>query len=413
VEWIDVNHTGRLEALVVGGQNDERPFGPSVGLYNFAGSQWTEFTTPLPGLLGGSLAIGDYDNDGAEDVLLTGSSEDNVHQTFLFRGSQGVNFYDSGVGLPGMGMGDGTFVDYDTDGDLDIFLIGETGQGLAAYLMRNDGGSFSKVATDIKPLVFASSSWADFDSDGDLDLAVSGGTLSGLIINPQAQIYRNDGSGKFTDIGADLAGSYYGTIRWGDFDNDGDPDLLEVGSGFVDDRRVGRIYENADGVFQLGVNVVGIAVSSSDVGDYDGDGDLDVIEVGDGRSALFRNELYPGGGPFSSPQSRPAAPDDLSAEVNGSDVILSWSPGSDDSTPVASLTYNIRVGTAPLAVDIVAPTANPVNGRRPLSRMGNVQNNRSWTIRNLLPGTYFWSVQTLDAAYNWSSFAEDQTFTVN
>ncbi|HEY5564135.1 MAG TPA: VCBS repeat-containing protein, partial [Rhodothermia bacterium] len=76
------------------------------------------------------------------------------------------------------------------------------------------------------------------------------------------------------------------------------------------------------------------------------------------------------------------------------------------------LSYNIRVGTVPGSVDVVAPLAHPSNGKRKISRLGNVQTNRAWTIRSLGPGTYYWSVQTLDASFSGSDFAEDQTFVI-
>ena len=256
---------------------------------------------------GGSVEFGDYDNDGDEDLLITGSTEANEPRTLLYAAAGFGTFAPSGVELPGVGVGDGTFADFDGDGDLDILLVGDTGQGFAAYLMENEAGEFTAVTTNLKPVGFASTSWADYDGDGDLDLAISGGTLSGRLVEPETHIYRND-DGVFTDIGADLFGSYYGTVRWGDFDNDGDPDLMEVGAGYVNDRRIGIAYDNQDGTFVRGFSLTGVGMSSSDVGDYDGDGDLDIIILGEGASVLYRNEAVVAANIDGSPAGHPDPP---------------------------------------------------------------------------------------------------------
>jgi len=57
--------------------------------------------------------------------------------------------------------------------------------------------------------------------------------------------------------------------------------------------------------------------------------------------------------------------------------------------------------------------ADVLTGRRFVSGMGNVQNNTSWPIRDLAAGTYFWSVQAVDNAYNPSGWAAEATFTVS
>jgi hypothetical protein len=278
--------------------------------------------------------------------------------------------------------------------------------------MRNDDGIFTEVATDILPVAFASSSWADYDSDGDLDLAVSGGLLTGRLIDPVTRIYRNDGNGSFVDIGADLAGSYYGTVKWGDLDIDGDPDLIEVGSGFVNDRRVGIAYDNQDGTFVRGFSLAGLGMSSSDLGVYDADGDLDVVILGEGASVLYRNDTLLAPNLDGSPSRHPEPPAELSAAVEDGTVTLSWTPGTDGETPTPGLTYNIRVGSSPNGIDVVTPSANREIGRRLFSRMGNVQNNTRWKLRGLPPGQYFWAVQTLDASYTWSEFSDEAMFEI-
>jgi hypothetical protein len=107
----------------------------------------------------------------------------------------------------------------------------------------------------------------------------------------------------------------------------------------------------------------------------------------------------------------PTAPTGLITSVNGNSVTLSWNPATDLETPQASLTYNLRVGTTPGGSDIMSPMANS-NGTRKVVQMGNVNQNTSWKLKNLKPGTYYWSTQAIDTSFEGSTFATEGSFKV-
>ncbi len=414
VTWFDPNRDGRLEFVISGAKNGTPPYEPQAAIYRANGSQFTPLSQQLAGLIGGSIDFGDYNNDGKDDLLMTGSDGES-YASLLYEGSGNGSFTLSPISLPGIGLGEGKFGDYDGDGDLDIFLVGDTDAGLSAYLLRNDGGTtFTEIQTSIEPVVFASADWGDYDNDGDLDLLVAGARLSPVLAEGRTKVYRNDGNGILTDIQAPLQGAYHGMARWGDIDNDGSLDIVQIGgSGIIEPERIGQIYLNkGSDTFDFAFNIIGMVIASGDLGDYDGDGDLDIIELGQGTVALFRNDHFLLDTPVPVPLERPEPPSDLAAVVNGHSVELSWSPGSDGQTPAAGLSYNIRIGTVPGSVDVVSPLAHPVNGKRKVSHLGNVQNNRSWVVHALAPGTYYWSVQSLDATFSGSDFAADNTFVI-
>src|SRR5579862_4221159 len=75
------------------------------------------------------------------------------------------------------------------------------------------GQQFTPLSVSIPPLRYPSVAWGDFDNDGDLDLLVSGDTGAGLV----TRIYRNDGGGNFVDIQAGLPGVSGGAVAWGDY----------------------------------------------------------------------------------------------------------------------------------------------------------------------------------------------------
>ena len=118
------------------------------------------------------------------------------------------------------------WADYDNDGDLDLFVGFK--DGVANRLYRNDGGTFVEVGaqagvpdlTDTR-----AAAWGDPNADGRLDLYVGFTRRSGVA----NKLYRNDGSGRFTDIAHDLGIDVKGETRqvsWIDFDNDGRVDLF-------------------------------------------------------------------------------------------------------------------------------------------------------------------------------------------
>ena len=67
----------------------------------------------------------------------------------------------------------------------------------------------------------------------------------------------------------------------------------------------------------------------------------------------------------------PTAPGSPAANLDGDTVRLGWSAASDSQTPAAGLTYNLRLGTAPGAGDVVPPMANSTTGWRRVPELGN------------------------------------------
>ncbi|HEY5912866.1 MAG TPA: VCBS repeat-containing protein [Verrucomicrobiae bacterium] len=179
-----------------------------------------------------------------------------------------------------------------------------------------------------------------------------------------------------------LPGLADGSLAWGDFDNDGRPDFLITGltNGAT---KVSQIWLNTGGGFtNLPVSdFTGNFDNSLALGDFDNDSRLDSIVAGTIDSGtvsqLWQNNV-------TSSNSPPAAPAGLSSMVSGTTVVLKWNPPADDHTPSAGLSYNIRIGTAPGASDIVsAPVL--ANGVLLVPQMGSARNG-SAAFYNLRPG---------------------------
>ena len=251
----------------------------------------TKIDVGLPGVYSSSLEWGDFDNDGDLDLLLAGRTESSTNITNIYE-NDGGTFVDIGAGLPGVVITSAKWGDFDSDGDLDILLTGWTGSDHIANVYRNDAGVFVDISAGLVGVQASSVDWGDYDNDGDLDILLSGeGAAGGRF----ALLYRNDDGIFLNDVSVQLPGVSFSSLDWGDFDNDGDLDILMAG---VDDSHdpSSRIYRNDSGVFtEIGVgSLLQVTYASVAWGDYDNDGDLDVLlagsNVSDYHSRVYRND---------------------------------------------------------------------------------------------------------------------------
>lgn len=150
--------------------------------------------------------------------------------------------------------------------------------------------------------------------------------------------------------------------------------------------------------------------ATADWGDYDNDGDLDLLLAGDKGyeeriTVLYRNDV-------ANTNTAPTLPLNLTLNHKGETTILEWDGATDAQTIPWGLTYNLRVGTAPKTGNIVSPMADD-NGFRRIVQAGIINNNCSWTLKGLAPGTYYWSVQAIDTTLHGSAFAPEAQFTIS
>jgi predicted nucleotidyltransferase len=242
----------------------------------------------------GSVAWGDYDRDGDLDILLTGWT-DSGRVCKLYRNDGAGVFTDTGATLTGVHWSSVAWGDYDNDSDLDILLTGSTASAPVSRVYRNDGaGAFTDIAADLVHVSESSAAWGDYDNDGDLDILLTGATGIPPDWDPVSKLYRNDGGGAFTEVDAGLSGVRLSSVAWGDYDNDGDLDILLTGYHALG-TGVSKVYRNdggASGFTDIGAGLTGVYYSSVAWGDYDNDGDLDILLTGDEGSGDPVAKLY-------------------------------------------------------------------------------------------------------------------------
>jgi hypothetical protein len=166
---------------------------------------------------------------------------------------------------------------------------------LEAPAAQTTQNSFDRPYTSIDARHTTGVAWGDYDGDGDLDLAVGNGRFNASgAYNMVNQVYKNNGAGFFEEIPIDQPEDARETraAAWGDMDGDGDLDLVVANyeqKNQLYENDAGRLFFDLDSA--LGWQSTDSAPSSSlALGDYDGDGDLDLAVGNDGaRNQLFRN----------------------------------------------------------------------------------------------------------------------------
>ena len=281
VDWGDYDNDGDLDVLM-GGHLGGGAY--TTRIYRNDNSQFTDIGAGLVGIASGSVAWGDGDGDGDLDVLLAGGASG------IYRNDEGL-FTDIGAGLPGFSLPSLAWGDYDNDGDLDILAAGEVaGQGSETSIIRNENGVFTPMLMGLTGVMDGIATWGDFENDGDLDILVAGN--SGSIYTPirTAIIYRNT-VGQFQYFNLTMYGCTSCSAAWGDYNSDGWLDF--VLDGYTSNGPSTRVYRNTGGNFtEFAANVIGAYEGSLAWGDYDSDGALDLLVTGRAPNPLVLTRVY-------------------------------------------------------------------------------------------------------------------------
>jgi parallel beta-helix repeat protein/predicted outer membrane repeat protein len=416
-------------------------------------------------------AISDYDNDGDIDILCYDKASLSSSLT-LYRNDGDSAYTAMSVPLPQGCITMTAWIDHDNDGDQDLLICytdnhdpynSDPNNAGHTYILRNDNGCFTSTRIGLDAVRIFELALADFDLDRDLDLIVSGSImvaddLGNLFPSQFSTPYLNDGAGVFVPATAQLPNFMY-RVMCGDYDNDGDPDLIYYTSA-----NLKLLRNNGNLEFETSMAVANLNLYSICDGDLDNDGDLDlyckyVNQIYELEEGLFIND---GNGGFSpegmglgtpsfaeaavscdytrdgrldlavfrasvtgipsdplllyrnnttTANSAPAMPTNLTTEVQGDYVIFHWAPASDVQTPTGGLSYSLRVGTSPGGCDVMSPLALG-SGFRLMPGRGTIQA-CSWKLQKSrfeYHTPYYWSVQAIDSFGAGSPFADEAVF---
>lgn len=272
-----------------------------------------------PDLIGGGVAFFDFDNDGWEDIYLTGG----YRRDKLYRNLGNGQFSEIGLSA-GLAFTEDVVTqgvvtgDIDNDGDRDVFLT--TGKNYPNFLLLNDGRG--NLIDSGRNNGIADTAWTtsatmgDFNLDGWLDIYATNyiqqlgflyanGQIVGFSHRGYANyLYLNDGTGAFTEVAASYRADDLGcglAVAATDYDQDGDPDIYiandfgqwVIPNVMLENQFPLSQFDNVSSTSRLNAGIFGMGIA---IGDYDEDGKLDYYTTNIGRNVLFHNE---GNGTFT------------------------------------------------------------------------------------------------------------------
>lgn len=399
--WVDYDSDGDLDILLLG--IEYATSFTRYALYNNDGSgNFTAVEDVDTGVSWGSFAIGDYDNDGDIDYMMSGWSygASANYSTYFFENNDNtMDREDLTSTYSGVFDGRIAWEDIDNDMDLDMIMSPDPNSAEDIKPMRvytNEGGSFT-LSQEFANNRYNAATFGDFDNDGYVDMAITGADDS---YNNVLEVFKNE-NGIFTShvtLGS-LDGGTGTTAAFGDYDNDGDLDLVVAGTNDDYDGEA-ILYNNEGGVFTAATETGFIAVGAGSLAWKDADGDLDLdLQVSGfyddpdngeyySRSLLYTNKA-------EDTNTAPEAPTSLSSEVTGAGAAtFTWSGASDAQTPENGLDYYLQVGTSSGASDLASYA---VRGT-------------SWKLEGLpTTGDVYWCVKSVDTSFIESACSEEQT----
>ncbi len=260
---------------------------------NFAQLFFKITSGPMVNDGGDSRAVNwiDYDNDGDVDLFVTNGPQSGQDNFFYENNGDGsfTKINNIAIAQDGKASDGSSWGDIDNDGDLDLFVANWWGQPNLLYLNNGDKTfTFQQgILMTTETSYSETGSWGDYNNDGFLDLYVcnSGGNLRNFL-------YKNNGDGSFTKQNDTFLNQTFASrnVDWIDFNNDGLQDIFVTNEN---NQNENLYLNNGDDTFSTAsvptILQNGGSTAGSNWEDIDNDGDFDLLLVNWGNQ---RNQLY-------------------------------------------------------------------------------------------------------------------------
>lgn len=294
--WVDVDNDGDSDLVIGGGISQ-------TAIYRNTGGSFAFHTSlNLPTLLHPNFGAADFNEDGFVDLVLTGVVSGGDTNPILGGGvylNDGSGNF-SKLATPGfvlLARGSVDCVDFDLDGDTDILMTGSdnTLRSRTVIMVNNGDGSFSQLSHElpgVRAIYGSAGAWGDFDRDGDFDILLSGENFTANEANfPLTKIFVNNGDRTFTESQNSLL-QFNGKSMWVDVNADGWLDIFVSGYQHNEFTVFSKLYINQSGSFVEGAPISAVApFNDFSWNDFDNDGDKDLLTVRqNGIVSLYIND---------------------------------------------------------------------------------------------------------------------------
>ncbi|MDH5604178.1 MAG: VCBS repeat-containing protein, partial [Cyclobacteriaceae bacterium] len=398
----DFNADGLIDLLISG--TDETGHIVTKLYINEAGMFIPRMT--LESLTSGGIVSDDFNHDGREDILVYGIGLLNQKRTVMLEGTKN-GFKEIASFIAPFSHGKAFTLDINNDGWQDIITMGISQYGIKATFQYLNQGNFvfEKSPSTLPPVSLSTVATGDVNGDALDDILLSGlGTMEDRITS----LYTQSPPGQFQDQQIVLPQLINGKVDLLDYDGDGYLDLLVTG---IDDATIYKttlVRNLSDGTFAASPHPFpDVSLGTVLPGDFDGDGDTDILFTGftytGPVTTLYTNNA-------STLNAPPAGPANLHVMTSHDTAFFTWDPSADDLTPYTSLTYQLLV----YQQDSLILSSNSIiqNGKRSIHGGGGQGHGTNFSLTSLKEGTYQWKVQAIDASNNASPFTTGPDFTI-
>lgn len=377
-----------------------------------------------------TMALLDYDHDGWMDIVINGQSSglwDGEHgrMTAVYRNKKGIFEVGAGAEVFHQMNGSSVFVgDANNDGYMDVLVsgyydnaLGEgVGSGVSELYINNAKGSFT-LSTGI-PFTGHQQGvtlFTDLNNDGNQDIIETGRDVANGWAG-FANIFMGDGTGKFKLVAnPDITGGAATTAATGDLNNDGFIDFAY--SGWPTQA---ICYGKGDGTFKevpMSTDLDRMRARGGYMNfiDIDADNTLDFYHFGyrDGGDGEVLHSAWPNFMALNKrgngiPENKaPAAPTNFKVEETDNGYKLSWDAATDDITPAAAMRYNIYMSSADGAFFLAPADLKTGKLRVGGSAIPTLLTGTSYEFK-IAKGDYIFGVQAVDQSNAVSAFVTSQ-----
>ncbi|MDY0086597.1 MAG: VCBS repeat-containing protein [Bacteroidales bacterium] len=305
----DFNLDGINDLFVMGELSDGRRMA-KIFNGNTSGG-FTPSGQNFEGLRDGAVALADYDGDGDTDILITGEGI-NGPRTLLYQNERSSGFKLIQTEISAAHRGDVCWIDFNLDGRPDLIITGINEKGQAISLLyHNTTEGFIREEAGFIPLKNSAIACADVDNDGDQDVLIMGEMDNGKLVT---RLYRNDRDKGFSPVQTPFVAIRSGFAHWADMEGDGDMDLLISGETTMG--AISKVYRNdrRQGFTDIEASLMPLYMSDGEWGDYDLDGDLDILISGMATDYSFLTRIYRNDGVQQTTQAYAQTADEEPAE---------------------------------------------------------------------------------------------------
>lgn len=326
----------------------------------------------------GDFQVADLDQDGQQDLIAYGANSLRIYQNYQ---NTITKVYDT-LGL----VHDVSVFDYNLDGRADLLVSGVKENDKAVTLLFLNQGSFEFEITHLPKAIDGQLSAHDQNKDGRFDLVAVG---KDTVHQNAYHSWRNFATGWVA--GSSENAPDQATVFTGDLNSDGKSDVL-IDGWLTNDRTT---YLLDSGLHKINLDTSYLLTQRP--GDFDRDGDLDMLALLDSANGtwlkIFENET-------EQINHRPAVPQNAFAISAFDRTFLFWQAPEDDHTATPSLTYDVWLGSE--STTLITPAFSLADGRRMVVQHGNAGTNTSLVMRGLTDNRYYYLLQSVDNAYNGS-----------